>query len=90
MKQTDVFTVLEPKEAAQVHEHASTNGKRPYSAVTKALLAGNTIFLANRTSYNTKTFTGKGKRVRTSRGERDGQPGVYIWLDDVAPVEEAF
>jgi hypothetical protein len=80
----DNFETLDAKEAASVKENASSTGKRPYSAVTKALLAGDTVFLIGRTSYNTKTFTSQGKRLRSSRGERSGQAGVYIWLEDLA------
>jgi hypothetical protein len=83
MKQPDVFETLSDAEALTVRENSSGTGKRPYSPVTKALLEGDTIFLVGRMSYNTKTFNGKGKRLRSSRGERNGQTGVYIWLEDL-------
>jgi hypothetical protein len=79
----DIFVTIDPQEAAQVKAEASTTGNRPFSPVTKALLAGDTVFLVARTSYNTKTFTKLGKRLRSHRGERDGKQGVYIWLEDM-------
>jgi len=83
----DVFETLSEAEAATVRANASDTGKRPYSPVTRALLDGNTVFLVGRNSYNTKTFTGHGKRLRSSRGERNGTSGVYIWLEDLKPAE---
>lgn len=83
MRQPDVFDVLNETEAATIRANASTNGKRPYSPVTKALLEGQTVFLVGRSSYNTKTFTKLGKRLRTSRGQRNGRDGTYLWLEDI-------
>lgn len=83
MKQADEFETLSDAEAKKVRENASDTGRRPFSPVTKALLAGDTVFLASRQSYNTKTFTKLGKRLRTSRGERNDRPGVYLWLEDI-------
>lgn len=83
MKVADEFDVLTADEALAIRANASTNGKRPYSPVTKALIEGQTVFLVGRNSYNTKTFTKLGKRLHTARGERNGREGVYIWLADV-------
>lgn len=80
----DLFDVIDEAEAAAIKENASTTGKRPFSPVTKALLAGQTVFLVNRNSYNTKTFTKAGKRLRSARGERNGKTGVYVWLENGA------
>lgn len=80
----DEFEVLDAKESAAVRENASQTGRRPFSPVTKALLAGETVFLIGRQSYNTKTFTALGKRLRSNRAERNGRAGVYIWLEDAA------
>jgi hypothetical protein len=82
----DIFETLSPDEAKIIQGNASETGRRPYSPVTKALLDGNTVFLAGRQSYNTKTFTNKGKRLRSNRGERNGVAGVYIWLEDLPEV----
>lgn len=82
MKAPDEFDVLTEAEAEKIRANASTNGRRPYSPVTKALLEGQTVFLIGRTSYNTKTFAALGKRLRTARGERNGRSGTYLWLED--------
>lgn len=83
MKRVDEFDVLDATEATAVKSGASTTGRRPFSPVTKALLAGETVFLIGRQSYNTKTFVKQSKRLRSSRGERNGRDGVYIWLEDL-------
>lgn len=83
MKLPDEFDVLDEKEAKAIQENASNNGRRPYSPVTKALLEGQTVFLVGRGSFNTKTFTKFGKRLRTNRGIRNEREGTYLWLEPV-------
>ena len=81
MTPKDTFQVLTDAEASEIKKNASTSGRRPYSEVTKALLEGETVFLVNRDSYNTKTFSNQGLRLRTSRGDRNGVKGMYIWVE---------
>lgn len=78
----DEFELITDVEAKEIRSNASNNGNRPLSPVTKALLAGETVFLVGRTSFNTKTVDKMNKRLHTHRGERGGRAGVYLWLED--------
>lgn len=82
MPQTE-FEVLDKTEATDIHEAASTNGHRPLSPITKALLEGQTVFLIGKGSYGTKTFEKMGKKLKSMRGERNGKNGVYVWLVEI-------
>lgn len=78
---TPKFMVVEHSE---VPDRVSGNHGRPFSPLTVALLAGNTIWVAKEGDWAfRKTLNAHGKRLRTRRAERDGVKGMYLWTEEL-------
>ncbi len=77
---TDNFVVVDHSEVPE-----GPAGRGALSEASKALLAGETIFMAGevRSGRFARMAKPRGLRVRTRSGERGGKKGLYIWLEPI-------